>query len=96
MANVDGAALATLESDLAVVDRTMMSSAETNEILQPVTSAFGAELDVMHIYPARVAAARHLAAVLIAQHRRTAQGRRDGLRGARKFARSPHRTICLR
>ena len=96
MTDADRAALATLESDLAVVSRTVVRSADANEILQAVASAFGAEFDVMYIDPARVAAAGHLAAVLISQHRRAAQSGRDGLRGAPKFARSAHGTVRLR
>jgi hypothetical protein len=74
MANAKRAALAPVDGDLAAMGRVVVGSADANEILQRVASAFGAELDVMYIQPARVAAAGHLAAALVAQQHRAAQG----------------------
>jgi len=79
-----------------VVNRAVMSGADANEIFQRVASTFGAQLDVMYIDPAGVAAAGHLAAALIAQKDGAAQGGRDGLPGPRECARSARRSVRLR
>ena len=67
MANADRTILTALEPEHTLVSRAMMGSADAHEILQQVAPAFGAERNVMDVDPACVAAAGHLAAVLVAQ-----------------------------
>ena len=67
MANADRTILTALEPEHTAVSRAVMRSADAHEILQQVAPAFGAERYVMDVDPACVAAARHLAAVLVAQ-----------------------------
>jgi hypothetical protein len=56
-----------LEDELAAMSRSVVSSAQGNDISELVAPAFGAQLDVMQIEKRCTSATGHPAAVLVAQ-----------------------------
>jgi hypothetical protein len=63
------------------VDRSMVSTAEGDQVASFIPTAFGAGHDVVDVEEAGVSAAGHAAAALITEKDCAAKLRRDGLAG---------------
>jgi len=74
MSDTHSTGFVSIDGELAAMGSAVMPSADTNEILQRVASAFGTELDMMDVQLRHVVTAWHLATVLIAEQHGAAQG----------------------
>jgi hypothetical protein len=82
MAKDDAAVGSLLDEQRSAMRCAMMAATNGEDIPELVAAALGAQLDVMQIEKRRISAARHLAAVLVAQQHGPPQRGRDTLLGA--------------